>query len=117
MQKPTEFCPQESIKTFGLLDLSRSFPLSGILVGDEQYAIHNEAPKSGEFYFRAEKNTINETCAVHAEAPPVIEEPPVEEEPETDEPTSDEPILDEPSDEPIEDDVSSETTDEENIAA
>lgn len=116
MQKPTEFCPQESIKTFGLLDLSRSFPLSGILVGDEQYAIHNKAPKSGEFYFRADKNTINETCAVHVEAP-VVEEPPVEEEPETDEPTSDEPVLDEPSDEPIEDDVSSETTDEENIAA
>ncbi len=103
MQKPTEFCPAENIKTFGLLDLSRSFPLSGILVGDEQYTIHNQAPASGEYYFAANKSTFNESCTTHAEAPP----PPVEE-PNDDPESEDVPLDDEVPDEELPEEDTSE---------
>lgn len=113
MQKPTEFCPAENIKTFGLLDLSRSFPLSGISVVDEQYAIHSEAPKSGEFYFASPKTTINETCSVHASAPPPVEEDPPVEEPDTSEEdlTSEEDPEATEDSEPVSDDTQEENTD------
>ncbi|MBR5479570.1 MAG: PBP1A family penicillin-binding protein [Clostridia bacterium] len=99
MQKPTEFCPAGNIKTFGLLNLSRSFPLSGIVVGDEQYAIHTEAPKSGEFYFASPKTTINETCSAHSSAPitqPSDDEPTDEDDAETtDDTTTEDQVEDE----------------------
>ncbi len=82
MQQPTEFCPEEQIKTFGLLSLSRFFPLSGIVVGDDQYVIYKNSPSSGEYYFSsASKSNVRQSCVVHTTAPEP-EEPEQPEQPE-----------------------------------
>lgn len=103
MMKPSEFCPKENIKTYGLLNLSRFFPLSGILVGDEKYAIHESAPASGENYFASASPSVRDTCTKHSAAVP--QDPPPEsetEESEDPENLPDEPEVspDEPENEP-----------------
>lgn len=86
MQQPTEFCPEEQIKTFGLLNLSRFFPLSGIVVGDERYVIYEDSPSDGEYYFSSNsKSTVRQKCVVHTTAP----EPEPPEEPENPEKPND----------------------------
>ena len=91
MQKPTEFCPSENIQTFGLLDLSRFFPLSGILVGDEKYAVYNESPGDGQYHFASGSPNVRDTCTEHSEEQPSNEEenPNIDEDVPDDESTSD----------------------------
>lgn len=83
MTKPSEFCPKENIKTYGLLNLSRFFPISGILVGDEKYAIHESAPSSGEYYFASASPSVRDTCSTHtgesSETPDDTQEEPSDE--------------------------------------
>ncbi len=75
-QLATRFCPESNLKTVGLLDLQRTFPISGITLGDEQYTIrsYNEdgtlaAPAEGHYYTAAGSPPYNSLCSAHLTAP------------------------------------------------
>lgn len=75
-QLATQFCPEANLKTVGLLDLHRTFPLSGITLGDEQYTIrsYNEdgtlaPPSEGHYYTAAGTPPYNSLCSAHLTAP------------------------------------------------
>ena len=74
----SEFCPAENRKTVALMNIARTFPISGVVVPDEQYAFHDDEPTDGQFYFSsgAEK-PMNSVCTAHTYTPPTVEEPEV----------------------------------------
>lgn len=110
-QQPTEFCPEEQIKMFGLLNLSRFFPIPGIIVSDERYTIHNESAPSGEYSFSSNGPPVRNSCVVHTKAPePVIPELPKPAVPEVTTPSN----TDTPVEKPPETDNQDQTTDNPN---
>lgn len=82
-QIATKYCPQENLKTVGLMKLDRSFNLSGIAVGDEQYTVRNysedgtlAAAPGGLRYFTAlGEPALNSLCSAHRTAPAPEPEP------------------------------------------
>ncbi len=71
----SEFCPAELRKTVSLMELNRFFPLSDVVVNDEQYSLHTSAPSEGEFYFSTGVGSpMHSTCNLHTEAPQAPEE-------------------------------------------
>ncbi len=101
MMQPSEFCPKENIKTYGLLNFSRFFPIGGILVGDEKYVIHESSPADGENYFASASPSVRDTCTKHSAE--IIQDPPKDEETseKTEETSDEEEISDEePENEP-----------------
>ncbi len=71
-----EFCPTENLKNVGLLDLQRTFPMSGITLGDEQYTLRSynadgtpKAPDGGYFFTAAGSPPMNTLCSAHTSAP------------------------------------------------
>ncbi len=71
----SEFCPAELRKTVSLMELNRFFPLSDVVVNDEQYSLHTAAPADGEFYFSTGVgNPMHSTCSLHTNAPQTPEE-------------------------------------------
>ncbi len=62
----SDFCPTANRKTIALMDIQRTFPLSGIIVDDEQYTIHKEEPAKGHFFFETGvEKPINSVCPLH----------------------------------------------------
>ena len=72
MLTPNEFCPKDSVKTYGFLKLNRFFPLPGIYVADEQYVIYSESPPSGQYYF-SRGTSYRNVCEVHNESTQLAE--------------------------------------------
>lgn len=79
----TEHCPVENRKTVSLLHLERYFPVSGVVLGDEQFTLREytetgelKTPPQGMFYYSPPANApaYNRYCTVHT-APPVPEPP------------------------------------------
>lgn len=74
---PSEFCPDENRKTVGLIKLDRFFKLGGIVLGDEQYVIHESTPPEGEFYYSSGTSSpMGSVCTRHSyDSTPEVEEP------------------------------------------
>ncbi len=72
----SEFCPTENRKTVALMDLDRFFPLSGVVVNDEQYVLHDSEAPTGQFNFASGvTNPMNSVCTAHTYTPPTEDEP------------------------------------------
>lgn len=72
----SEFCPAENRKTVALMDLDRFFPLSAVVVNDEQYVFHDGEAPGGQFYFASGVTSpMNSVCTAHTYTPPTEEEP------------------------------------------
>lgn len=72
----SEFCPAESRKTVALMNISRLFPISGVIVPDEQYVFHEAETPSDQFYFSSgATNPMNTVCTAHSYTPPIEENP------------------------------------------
>ena len=72
----SEFCPSESRKTVAFMNIQRTFPITGIIVPDEQYVFHENEPPSGLFYFSSGvEKPMNSVCTAHTYTPPVIDAP------------------------------------------
>ncbi len=66
----TEFCPASSRKTVALMKLNRFFPIPGVALPDEQYAIHEENPPSGQYFFASTVSSpMNSACTHHSYKP------------------------------------------------
>ncbi|MEG2858148.1 MAG: penicillin-binding transpeptidase domain-containing protein, partial [Clostridia bacterium] len=103
MQRPTEFCPSGNISSFGLLDLSRFFPMSGITVLDEKYTIHNESAPDGQYSFYSSGSPMRNFCSIHKSAasnePVKPPDPPAAGNP-SDKPGTTPPTTDKPAEKP-----------------
>lgn len=76
----SEFCPAENRKTVALLKMHRPFALPNVVVSDEQYVLHTESLKDGEFYFSGGVEVpMSSSCSVHTSAPIEIPEDEVSE--------------------------------------
>ncbi len=63
----SEFCPSGNRKTVALLNINRFFPLSGVVLADEQYVLHEETPPAGQFYFSSGvEKPMNSICTQHS---------------------------------------------------
>lgn len=77
-QLATSNC-SEGTKTVGMLNVLRQFPVSGVVVGDQQYTVgFLEGTVAKGFYpaLAAEDDPINSYCSVHTAQSEVIEEEP-----------------------------------------
>ena len=70
-QVANEFCSQvegNGTHTVALLNLNRSFPISGITVADQQYAIYSGSIPSGYYPALSPSGaSMGQTCTVHTE--------------------------------------------------
>ena len=72
----SEFCPAENRKTVALMDIDRFFPLADVVVGDEQYVLHDGNAPDGQFFFSTGVDSpMNSVCTSHTYTPPVEDEP------------------------------------------
>lgn len=81
-----EFCSQiegNEIKSVGLLNLARAFPISGIVVQDQQYTYYDEAKIPSGYYpaLSANGSIMGETCTLHTAESLPPEEPEEPEDP------------------------------------
>ncbi len=72
----SEFCPAENRKTVAFMNIKRTFPISGVVVPDEQYVFHEGEAENGQFYFSSGvEKPMNSVCTAHTYTPPLVEEP------------------------------------------
>ena len=88
----SEFCPAENKATVALLNIKRSFVVSGVVVEDEQYVLYNAENAGKTHYLPGVDNPMNSVCTVHTSSPapepePEVTEPEVPTDPETDTPS------------------------------
>lgn len=89
----SQFCPAESRKTVAFMDIYRPFSLSGVVVDDEQYVLHNAELSDGQFFFESGvEKPMNKVCTLHTFD--LVADP---ETPPQDEATEDTPSEDTPS--------------------
>ncbi len=63
----SEFCPAENRKTVAFLDIPRTFPMSGVVVEDEQYTLRTAEPADGQFFFATGvEKPMNSVCNIHS---------------------------------------------------
>ena len=81
-KRVTEYCEmyETPIKIVGMLSINRAFPVPGVRVGDEAYALPIEEEDLANGYYPAvpwEESPLRSTCDIHTQ-PPAPELPPEE---------------------------------------
>lgn len=77
----SEFCPAENRSTVALLDITRSFVASNVIVEDEQYIFYGAEDAGKARYLPGVENPMNATCTTHTSAPLPETSPESEDEP------------------------------------